>query len=231
MPDYSLRDQLLGMWQSIVAFVPSLLAGIALILIGWLLAWLAKRIVVRIAVILKMERFLTSFRWGSDFAKADIRFGLYNALGGIAAAAVFLIFLENAFEAWHLKIFSRMVAKGISVFPRILSASIALGAGWLVSMWAAKAVQRALLHEHVPGATLMARFVKAILVVFFSAMALAELDIARQVVLVGFGAFIITVGACIVVVAAAIGKDTLKQVFASFIPRDDSSDSQSPKPS
>lgn len=231
MHDYSLRDQFINMWQDIVAFLPNLLAGFVLILVGWLLAWLAKRIVVRIAVILKMERFLTSFRWGSDFAKADIRYGLYNVLGGIAAAAVFLIFLENAFEAWHLKIFSQMIAKGISIFPRVLSASITFGAGWLISLWAAKSVQRTLLHEHVPGATLIARFAKAILVVFFSAMALVELDIARQIVLVGFGAFIITVGACVVVVAAASGKDTLKQIFASFMPNERPHDSQTPKPS
>lgn len=215
MPEYSLGDQLVGMWQSIVAYVPSLLAGIALVLIGWLLAWIAKRVVVRLAVILKLGRFLTSFRWGSDFNKADIRFGLYNILGGIAAAAVFLVFLENAFEAWHLKIFSRMVAKGISVFPRVLSASITFFAGWLLSLWAAKSVQRTLLHEHVPGATLIARFVKAMLIIFFSAMALVELDIARQVVLIGFGAFMLIIGALAVLLAAPVGREIVRRLLMS----------------
>ena len=231
MNDYSLRDQFLSMWRDIVAFMPSLLAGFVLILVGWLLAWVAKRIIMRIAIVLKLERFLTSFRWGEDFAKADIRYGLYSFLGSIAAAVVFLIFLENAFEAWHLKIFSQMVAKGISIFPRVLSASITFGLGWLISLWAAKSVQRTLLHEHVPGATLIARLAKAILVVFFSAMALVELDIARQIVLVGFAVFVVTIGSCIVVLAVCCGKETLKQIAASLIPRENHRDSQTPRSS
>ena len=229
MHDYSLTDQFLGMWQGVVAFLPNLFAGIALLLVGWLLAWMAKRVVVRAAVVLKLGRFLATFRWGEDFGKADIRYGVYNFLGSIAAAVVFLIFLENAFEAWNLKIFSRMIASGIAVFPRVLSAAIAIGGGWLISIWAAKSVQRALLHEHVPGATLIARIVKAVLVVFFSAMALVELDLARQIVLVGFSAFIITVGACIIVIAAGSGKDTLKRMFVSFMPGEHPSDSDTPK--
>lgn len=215
MHDYSLRDQLLGMWQDMVAFLPSLLAGIVLLLVGWLLAWMAKRVVVRIAVILKLQRFLTTFRWGDDFVKADIRYGLYGFLGSIVGAVVFLIFLESAFEAWHLKIFSKMVATGISVFPRVLSASIAFGAGWLISLWAAKSVQRMLLHEHVPGATLIARTTKVILIVFFSAMALIELDMARPIVLVGFSAFVVTLGALLVVVAVPVGRDVIERLLGS----------------
>jgi hypothetical protein len=218
MDNYSLRDQFVGMFQSIVSFLPSLLAGLVLILVGWLLAWLARRLVVRIAVLLRLERFLTSFRWGDDFAKADIRYGLYNFLGGIVAAVVFLIFLENAFEAWHLRLLSEMIQKGVAIFPRMLTAAIAFGVGWLISLWTAKSVQRTLLHERVPGATLIARFVKALLVVFFSAIAMVELDIGRQIVLVGFSTFVVTTGAFIVVVAAAAGKDTILSLLGQSKP-------------
>jgi glycopeptide antibiotics resistance protein len=224
MNEISLREQFLQMSRDIIAFLPSLLAGIVLILAGWFLAWIAKRIIIRVAVIFRLERFLTSFRWGDDFARGDIRYGLYNFLGSLAAAVVFLIFLENAFEAWHLKILSTMIAKGISVFPRVLSAAIAFGAGWLISLWAAKSVQKMLLHEHVPGATLIARFIKGVLVIFFSAMALVELDVARQIVLVGFSAFILTLGALLIVVAAALGKDFFRQIFDPALERKTSGD-------
>ncbi|SYZ72122.1 conserved membrane hypothetical protein [Candidatus Zixiibacteriota bacterium] len=215
MNEFSLKNQLLGMFQNVVAFLPNLLAGIVLILIGWLLAWLAKRIAVRIAIVLRLERYLTSFRWGDDFARADVRYGLYNFLGGIVAAVIFLIFLENAFEAWNLKLLSRMIEKGIAIFPRLFSAAIAIGAGWLISLWSAKSIQRTLLREHVPGATLMARLVKMVLVVFFSAIALYELEIGRQIVLIGFGAFAVTIGAFIIIIAVIGGRDALKEIIDS----------------
>jgi hypothetical protein len=217
MSDYSLKDQLLGMAQSIVAFLPYLLAGLVLILIGWLLAWFARRLVSRICVLLRLERFLTSFRWGGDFARADIRYGLYNFLGSIAAAVVFVIFLENAFEAWQLKLLSKLLEKGISYLPKLVSAGAAFGLGWLIALWAAKAVQRTLLQERIPGATLIARFVKAVLLVFFSAMALVELDVARQVVVIGFSTVIVTLGAVVIVIVSISGKDLLRDVFETYL--------------
>ena len=167
-----LQNQFLGLGEKIIGYLPYLFAGIVLVAVGWFLGWLAKRVVIQIAVILRLERFLTSFRWGKEFSRADVRYGLYRFLGNIAYLIVFLIFLNNALTAWKLTALSKVLEDAIYFFPRTFASLAIFGIGWLIASWASKAVQKALRREEIPRATLIARFIKAVLLVFFSAMAL-----------------------------------------------------------
>ncbi len=103
-----------------VGFIPMLLAGIALLLVGFLAAWLVKRIVVRLSIVLRLERFLIRFRWGRAFSKADVRYGFYNFLGTIFFFFILLAFIDLAFIAWDLKFLSDLLGEAISLFPRIM---------------------------------------------------------------------------------------------------------------
>jgi hypothetical protein len=212
----SLQNQFLGIGKEIIGYFPNLLAGILLIVVGWVLGWFLKRIIIRVAVILRLERFLTRLRWGEDFSKADVRYGFYNFLGNIAFFVIFLIFLDNAFRTWRLNVLSDFVEKGIYFLPRIILAIIIFGIGWLIASWAAKSASKALHREDIPRASLIARLIKAVLIMLFSAMALVELDIAREIVIIGFATIFITLGLLAVVVAAVGGKTFLKKIGQSL---------------
>lgn len=208
--------QLWGLGEGIVGYLPNLIAGLVLVAIGWALGWVAKRVIIQIAVILRLERILTSYRWGADFSKADIRYGFYNFLGNIAFFIVFLIFLTNAFSAWKLTILSTLLENGIYFIPKIIIALVIFGLGWLAAVWAAKAVQRALRREDIPRATLIARFTKAVLIVLFSAMALVELDVAREVVVIGFATIFVTLGILAIVLTIIGGKEFIQKIEHSL---------------
>jgi len=207
----SLQGQYQHVVDSFLGYLPSFVAGLVLILVGWILGWFAKRLVIQIAVILRLERFLATIRGGEDFAKADVRFGFYNFIGNLAFAVVLIIFIDNAVNAWKLTLLSNLLERAIYFIPRMALALATFGIGFLISSGTSRAVQRTLIRENVPRATLAARFVKAVLLVLFSAMALVELDIARQVVLIGFGTIFITLGALTVVFVALGGREYLQR--------------------
>jgi hypothetical protein len=203
----SLQYQYQHLLESFVGYLPNFIAGLVLILIGVLLGWFVKRVVVQFAVLLRLERFLATIRGGEDFAKADVRYGFYNFIGNVAFVVVLIIFLDNAVNAWKLTLLSNLLERAIYFIPRMVLALITFGIGFLIASGTSRAVQRTLIRENVPRATLAARFVKAVLLVLFSAMALVELDIARQVVLIGFGTIFITLGALTVVIVALGGRE------------------------
>jgi hypothetical protein len=211
MPE-SLQSQFWGLGQNVFDYLPNLIAGLLLVILGWAVGWFIKRVVIQIALLLKLERFLTSFRWGEDFAKADIRYGFYNLLGNVAFFIVFLIFLDNAFGAWKLTVLSELVARGIFFLPSMVLSLIIFGGGWLISGWAARSVRRTFHREGITHSGLIARAVKAVLLVLFAAMALVELDIAREIVIIGFATIIITLGAMAVTLTVLGGKDFLKRL-------------------
>lgn len=205
-----------GLADKFTAYLPNLLAGIVLVLVGWALGWFVKRVIVQFSVILRLERFLIRSRWSQDFSRGDVRYGFYNFLGNIGFVIVFLILLNAALSAWKLNILSDLLGKGIVFLPRIIIALLIFGIGWLIAASVEKASLKALRREDIPGSSLIARFINAVMLLFFSAMALVELNIARQIVIIGFSTIIITLGALTIVLTLVSGKEFVKKIQNSL---------------
>ena len=92
--DSPLQNVLYGVTEKLIAYMPSLVAGIVLIVIGWILGWLAKRVVVQVLAVLRFDRLVRRFKWGSGFAKADVRYAFFEFIGNGAFLVVFLILLN-----------------------------------------------------------------------------------------------------------------------------------------
>ncbi len=210
-----LQEQMLLIGEKIIAFLPSLLAGLVLLLVGVLLGWIAKRIIVQLLVLFRLEKLLVRFRWGEDFLKADVRYGFYNFIGGIAFLIIFLILLDGALETWRLTVLSNLLEQGISVIPRVIIALVIFGLGWLIASGASRSLQRILGRERVANASLLARFSKIVLMVFFSAMALTELNFARTIVIIGFATIFVALAVTFVVLIALGGKDLVRKADES----------------
>jgi hypothetical protein len=210
------QDQVIGLADKIFAYLPNLLAGITLVLIGWLAGWLIKRVIVQLSILLRVDRFLRRSRWETDFVKADVRFGLYNFIGNIGYTLVFLLFLTNALIAWKLTILSDLLSTGILFLPKIIVAVSIFGLGYLLAFLAEKSIFKSLHKEEIPRASLIARFVKIILLLFFSAIALVELDVAREIVIIGFTTIFVTLGAISIVITAIGGKNFVEKIGNSL---------------
>ena len=203
----NLESLFLELTKKLVAFLPALFTGILLIGIGWLLGWFVKRLVIQLSVILRLERFLVRFSWGKAFTKADVRYGLYRFIGNIFFFMILLIFFDFALIVWDLKFLSDLLAGGILVLPRTVAALLIFGAGWLIALWASKALQDVLSREQISDATAIAFFAKVALIVLFSAIALFELNVAREVVLIGFTTIFVTMGAIAVILTLIRGRE------------------------
>lgn len=211
-----IQDQFVSLANSIVAYLPSLLAGIILLLLGWLAGWFIKRLLVQVSLLLRIDRFLTRSRWADDFSKADVRHGVYNLIGNIGYTLVFLLFLDNALIAWKLTMLSDLLSKGIIYLPKIIIAMVIFGLGWLLSFWAEKSVLIALNREEIPRASLISKFVKMILLLFFSAIALVELEVAQIIVIIGFATILVTASAISIILTAIGGKGFVDRIGNQF---------------
>ncbi|MBN1398449.1 MAG: hypothetical protein JXA06_10500 [Bacteroidetes bacterium] len=211
-----IRTLFTSLTDRIIAYLPSLLAGLLLLIVGWFLGWFLKRIAVRLCIIIRIERLFRKFRWAEDFSKADVRLAAYEFFGNLIFIIVFLIFLSSALNVMSLTTLSNLLDKGILFIPHILIAFIIFGFGWLISYWVSSGIRKALLKEEIPGAALIARVTKFALLLFFSAMALVEINIAREIVIIGFTTIIVTLGALAVVITARGNKNFLNRILQTF---------------
>ena len=208
----SLQELFSGVGKNIIDYLPNLFAGILLVAVGWLIGWFVKRVIIQLAVILRLEKFLTGFRWGKTFAKADIRYGFYNYLGNIFFFIIFIIFFNDALTAWKLVIFSKVLEGAIFYLPRIVISLVIMLVGWMIASWTSNSIQKSLTREQIPRSALIAKFTKAVILLFFSAMALVELEIAQQIVIIGFATIFITLGLVTVVIFFVGGKEFVRKL-------------------
>lgn len=211
----NLNSLFLNLTEKLVAFLPALFTGTLLIGFGWLLGWFVKRVVIQLAVVLRLERFLIKFSWGKVFSKADVRYGLYKSIGNLFFFMIMLIFVDFALIVWNLKFLSNLLAEGILILPRTIAALLIFGAGWLIALWASRALQRLLSQEEIPNASFISLFTKVALIVLFSAFALFELNMAREIVIIGFTTIFVTLGILAIILVfifihrrEGTGKDT-----------------------
>jgi Mechanosensitive ion channel, conserved TM helix len=193
----------------VVDYLPTLLSGFVVLILGAFVAWLTSKLVVRILIFLRLDRVIIRMGWGRALEKGDVRHSLFRFVGMIFGLLVFLVFLENAILIWKLTVLSNLLEKLVVLIPQLMIVGVILLVGWGVAAAVSRAVQRALFQEEFERARLVARIVRAAILVFTCAIALVELNIA--VVLVT-GAFLVTFGALALGFAIAFGLGSKRAV-------------------
>jgi Mechanosensitive ion channel, conserved TM helix len=190
-------------------YLPTLAAGLLVLALGVAAGWLAKRLVVRILIWLRLDRLAGQVGWRAAMGKGDVRAAFYNMLGTVAFAIVVLIFLDNALQIWGLTVLSRAIDNAVFYLPNLLLVALLAGIGSLVANLLSRQLEQALEEEELEHARLVAKLFKGVLLAIVGALVLWQLDFARQVVL---AAFLIAFGAVGVAFAVALGLGSARAV-------------------
>ena len=210
----NIESPFLDFGKQIINYLPSLLAGIILLLVGWFVGWLAKRIVIQLLALLRFDRLFIRLQWRRALSKADIRYAIFNMVGNIIFFIVFLIFLNSALDAMKLTILSGLIQQGVVFIPRLIVALIIFAIGWIIAGRVSNSVYNSLLKEDVKHYSIISRFVKSVVILFFAAMALVEIDIASLIVIIGFTTVMITMGAIAIALVILGGKSSFSNLIS-----------------
>lgn len=197
-PFESLRELV----ESFGAYLPTLLAGLLVMLLGLVAAWAVSRLLVRVLVLMRLDRVLARLRWTTALASGDTRHTLFELAGTVAGVFVFIVFLANALVIWRLTVLSDLFTRLLMLIPEIITVGMILVAGWGIANLVSRAIQRALYREQIGRAALVAMLVRwAILLTTYAAV-LVELKIAVTIVT---GAYLIAFGAIALSIVVAVG--------------------------
>lgn len=187
---------------SLAGYVPTIVAGLAVLLLGLLAAWAASHLLVRLLVLMRLDRVMARLRWTSALESADARHTLFEILGTVLGVFIFLVFLANALVIWRLTVLSDLFTRMLLRIPEMIAAALILLVGWGIANLATRAVQQLLFREHFRRARLVATLVRWVVLVTAFAAALVELQVAVTIVT---GAFLIAFGSIALCLALAVG--------------------------
>ena len=195
--------------SNVVGYLPTLVAGFVVLVLGLIVAWIMSKLVVRIMVFLRLDRVVLRLGWGRALEKGDVRHSLFGLIGVLTGVLMFLVFLDNAVVIWKLTVLSELLEKLVHLIPQLITAGIILLIGWGVATAVSRAVQRGLVQEEFERARLVSRIVRAAILVVACAIALVELDVAATIVT---GAFLIAFGALAFCFVLAFGLGSRRAV-------------------
>jgi hypothetical protein len=198
-----------GFIDRVSAYLPTLFAGLLLVVAGIAIGWVAKRAVIRILIWLRLDRLGGRVGWRAALGRGDTRAALYNVAGSAVMLLVVLVFLDNALAVLGLVVLTRLLDGIVDYLPRLALAAVVAAIGLALARTAAEAVERTLDEEDFPRARLGGRICRGALVTLVAALTLWELDFARQIVLSGF---LIAFGGIAVAFALAVGLGSVEAI-------------------
>jgi hypothetical protein len=186
----------------VIQYLPTLAAGAVVLALGIAVGWIAKRATIRTLTLMRLDRLAARNSWGAAFTKGDVRSALYDRAGSVVMAIVILLFLDNAVQIWGLTVLSRLLDQVVIYLPNIAVVALIVGIGAFLATTLADRVENTLDEEGVARARLLSRIFKSALLAIVGALALWQLNFARQIIL---AAFLIAFGAIGVAFALAVG--------------------------
>jgi hypothetical protein len=200
--DKIIAQPLRDMSQKLVAFLPNLLTGILVFVIGLLLAWLVKVLVVRIFRLLKLDAAFARSGVADALQKMAVKDTPAKLIGRMFYWLVVIIFFVLSLSVMKVPVIDQLLERFLIYLPNIFVALIILAIGYFLSNFLGRAVLIASVNAGVKIASFLSKGTKTVIMLFAFVMALEQLGIGRSTVI---AAFTIVFGGAVLALALAFG--------------------------
>jgi hypothetical protein len=193
-----LRDAL----RRLEAFLPNLLTGIIVFAAGLLVAWLVKRLVVRLFKLFKLDGVFARAGLTEALQKMAVKDTPAKLVGRMFFWLVAIIFSILSLSVMKVPLIDELLGKFLLYLPSVFAALIILALGWFLGNFLGRAALIASVNAGVMVSGLLSKGVKAVVLLFAFVMAFDELGIGRNTVIAGFT---IVFGGAVLALALAFG--------------------------
>ena len=181
-----------SMLNSVISFIPNIVIGLVIIVIGCMIGKLVGQIVTKLMASAGLDAKLQGL-----LDEKSQKFVLSKVTGGVVYAVVVIFFVVEGLNVLKLDVLTEVGASIIAYMPRALAAVLILGAALIVSSMVEKALRRS-------GMNTYATVARVVIIVVGIFMILSELGIATMIVNEAFQ-MIVTAVAVAFAIAFGIG--------------------------
>lgn len=210
--------------ERLAHIAPRLVAMVVVIVLGWMVAAIARRLTVRLFRLADLDA--RCARWGltASLSRSGIGQPPSQVIGQLVFWTILFVALLTSVEALEMPATAGMAAGVVRFLPNLVIAALVWMAGWLVANFLAQAVLIAAVNAQVALAPLIAGVVRWLVLIFAGAAALTQLGIAREMVLLTFG---VAFGGSVLALALAFGlggKELAREILESRLRKQDKDD-------
>lgn len=193
-----------------VNFVPSLIGGLIVLVIGLVLGAIVYRLIVGLLKTLQLEKFLA--RYGvTKIEGRDVEWA--ELLGELARWSIVIVFLIPTLQAWRLDAVNVVLNRVILYIPNVIVAVILAMVGLVFAKLAYKVVYgatRSLGHDLSHTVSLVAQWS---LTIFVGFLVLHQLGVAQELLRILFGGLVAMVAVAGGIAFGLGGQGTAKNIL------------------
>jgi hypothetical protein len=173
-----------------------------ILLVGALLAYVARRIVFRLLTAMKFDRFADRAGFASSILRTRAFATPSDFAARLAQGAVWLFVVLLALSAADTTVTETLVVRFVNYVPSLVTATVVLLLGAVLSNFVARSTLLAAVNAQWPGARMLAGVVRLLGLLLTGVIALEQLGIGRTAVIVSFA---ILFGGVVIAAAIAFG--------------------------
>jgi len=186
----------------VITFLPNLLAMITILIIGFLIAWIVKKLIFRFLKAIQFDK--VSEQWGlvEVLSKGGLTYSPASLLSRFFYWVIVLITLIMGINALDVPATQNFIAQFFNYLPHLFAAILILIVGYLIAIFLGQAALIAAVNAQMESARLLGRSVRWFIIILSLTMALYHLGIAEKVII---AAFTIIFGGIVLALSIAFG--------------------------
>lgn len=205
-----------GVWSSVFGVLPTILGAIIVFAIGLIIAYWVKRGVIELLKVLRLESVTKSAGIDDYLSRAEIKLNFVDLIGTIFEWIIVLVFFLAVVDILGLSAVSTVVLSVLAYIPRILGASLIMGAGYVVAKIVDGLVRGALISIDKEVAKPLGKLSRWVILLIAAFAAIDQLQVARGLTTVFFQGITYTV---VLVVGLSVGlgaKDLVSKALTDW---------------
>lgn len=215
-----IRNAVSNLVASGLNFVPKLLTAILILLVGWIVAKLLRKVVEQFAERIGLNRVIEKTGLGQGLEQAQITQPPAEMLGIFIFWLIFLNFIPMALESLELSAAVAQLQQFIAYLPRLLSALLIFIGGSLVAQFVGQLAQAAVASMGVGFHQAIGQAVRSFLLIFVAIITVQQLGL-DVTVLTQVIVNLLTVTAAGLALAFGLGgREAMRNILAGHYARE-----------
>ncbi len=208
---------LTSFWTQLASFIPQLLGAIVVLVLGWMLAKIARSGVMRLLVLLKFDRATEKSGLETFMKHADLELSVASVIGNLIYWLIILVMIVTVANSLGLHMVADLFNKVVLYIPNVIVSILVLVFGTILARFINRLVFAWLSNMEFDDALTVSTFSEYAMMVFVFFIAMEQLQIANELLT---AAFIIAFGAVGLAFAIAFGlgaKDWAGKVIEKLV--------------
>lgn len=173
-----IQASVLGLWNSILSYLPNVLGAVLVFLIGVIVAAVLQTVVVKVVQLLRVDELVGKLELKASLEKAGIRLHVGKLLGWIVKWFFIIVALVAATDILGWNQVTNYLQEVVLYIPNVIVAVIILLAGILLATFVRNVVKTAVDAAELASADFLSGIAKWAILLFSFMAALVQLQIA-----------------------------------------------------